>query len=141
MTVTFDRPLDAGAVIHIHGELFQDLLLNGEIYGGSSATITGFAATFEPGPTTISFAWSYRRPYLTGGLTTIGTYSGYGFQDMKMIVEYEGTTPIGYTATLAQVPEPASWAMVIVGFGAVGASMRRRRLPSGQQIEASIRSV
>lgn len=29
--------------------------------------------------------------------------------------------------SLAAVPEPATWAMMIVGFGAVGASLRRRR--------------
>jgi len=26
------------------------------------------------------------------------------------------------------VPEPASWALMILGFGAVGASLRRRRM-------------
>ena len=30
-------------------------------------------------------------------------------------------------ATLAAVPEPATWAMLIVGFGMLGAAMRRRR--------------
>ena len=37
------------------------------------------------------------------------------------------------TATLAQtaaVPEPGTWAMMILGFGAVGASLRRRRAPA-----------
>jgi hypothetical protein len=28
----------------------------------------------------------------------------------------------------AAVPEPATWAMMIVGFGGVGALMRRRRV-------------
>jgi len=28
------------------------------------------------------------------------------------------------------VPEPKSWAMLIAGFGLVGASMRRRRSPA-----------
>lgn len=30
----------------------------------------------------------------------------------------------------AAVPEPATWAMMILGFGAVGSAMRRRRLPA-----------
>jgi hypothetical protein len=38
---------------------------------------------------------------------------------------YSGT--IAYTLTAA-VPEPASWALMIVGVGAVGASMRRKSI-------------
>jgi hypothetical protein len=30
-------------------------------------------------------------------------------------------------ATIAPVPEPAGWAMMIVGFGAIGGAMRRRQ--------------
>jgi hypothetical protein len=33
----------------------------------------------------------------------------------------------GYAAVLAAVPEPASWAMLIAGFGLVGCAMRNRR--------------
>ena len=31
------------------------------------------------------------------------------------------------TLTIAAVPEPTSWAMLIAGFGLTGAAMRRRR--------------
>ncbi|MFM9977947.1 MAG: DUF4394 domain-containing protein, partial [Sphingomonadaceae bacterium] len=34
---------------------------------------------------------------------------------------------IGLTATTGAVPEPATWAMMITGFGIVGATARRRR--------------
>ena len=34
----------------------------------------------------------------------------------------------------AAVPEPATWAMMLIGFGAVGYSMRRRRKPGLPQI-------
>jgi len=33
----------------------------------------------------------------------------------------------GFNFTISDVPEPASWAMMIGGFGAVGGSLRRRR--------------
>jgi hypothetical protein len=36
-------------------------------------------------------------------------------------------TPIGLPGSLATVPEPAGWALLLVGFGAVGGSLRRRR--------------
>lgn len=35
---------------------------------------------------------------------------------------------------LAAVPEPATWAMMLLGFGAVGFAMRRRRRPALMQV-------
>lgn len=37
------------------------------------------------------------------------------------------TTFISYNGSLPAVPEPASWALMILGFGAVGGAMRRRQ--------------
>lgn len=51
----------------------------------------------------------------TGPLTTSGTYV-YGKLYKGFTVEYQ----------LVPVPEPAAWAMMLVGFGGVGAAMRRR---------------
>jgi hypothetical protein len=34
---------------------------------------------------------------------------------------------VAFTAVAAAVPEPGTWAMMLVGFGAIGFSMRRRR--------------
>ncbi len=34
---------------------------------------------------------------------------------------------VSVTAVNGAVPEPATWAMMLIGFGAIGASMRRRR--------------
>lgn len=42
-------------------------------------------------------------------------------------VRIGGVTEIGGGGGGAAVPEPATWAMMIVGFGAAGAMMRRRR--------------
>ena len=36
-------------------------------------------------------------------------------------------TDFAFTLTGAGVPEPATWAMMLIGFGAIGYSMRRRR--------------
>lgn len=41
--------------------------------------------------------------------------------------DYDGFKLKNLTVDLAVVPEPATWAMMIAGFGMVGAAMRRRR--------------
>ena len=42
-------------------------------------------------------------------------------------VTFTSQSGVGLTGTLGAVPEPSTWAMLIVGFGAVGAGMRRSR--------------
>jgi len=47
--------------------------------------------------------------------------------DTGLMVVMYGTADNAHLAT-ASVPEPATWAMMIAGFGLVGASMRRRQI-------------
>ena len=54
---------------------------------------------------------------LVGGF---GCCFNFGEESFKGTVDIAG-------ATFSATPEPASWALMIVGFGAVGATMRRRR--------------
>ncbi|TAJ68562.1 MAG: choice-of-anchor A family protein [Phenylobacterium sp.] len=51
------------------------------------------------------------------GVIKMGTYGG------GLTVE----APKGLAAIVTPVPEPSTWAMMIVGFGAIGAVLRRRR--------------
>ena len=83
-----------------------DLIINGVAYAipftgsGQSATVGGI-------------------PIVNGFLNTIqvkGFTTGAGV--------YSGTA----TFTAGAVPEPASWALMIAGFGLVGAAYRRRRM-------------
>jgi hypothetical protein len=37
---------------------------------------------------------------------------------------------IDFTLTLTSVPEPATWALMLLGFGGMGAALRRRRTPA-----------
>ncbi|WP_243450489.1 PEPxxWA-CTERM sorting domain-containing protein [Sandarakinorhabdus glacialis] len=49
---------------------------------------------------------------------------------LSFFARYQSETPIEWMLDLSgpsSVPEPASWTMLIVGFGAIGLSLRRRR--------------
>jgi hypothetical protein len=41
----------------------------------------------------------------------------------------DSTGSLGGTVTINAVPEPGTWAMMLLGFGAAGYAMRRRRVP------------
>ena len=45
-----------------------------------------------------------------------------------------GRTPFVPTAETGSVPEPASWAMMLIGFGAIGFAMRRKGRATGHKI-------
>ena len=66
----------------------------------------------------------------TGGLRLcIHTDSGFGGYRINDITGLNGSTAyekLAFTSNGA-VPEPAAWALMIAGFGLVGASLRRRR--------------
>lgn len=44
---------------------------------------------------------------------------------------------VAFTAAAAAVPEPGTWAMMLVGFGAIGFSMRRRRRHTAHLYQAA----
>ena len=75
--------------------------------------------------TQVEFGTLLNQALIEGGWNTIvvrGTTGGNG----------------AYTGTLAfapgAVPEPGTWAMMLLGFGAVGFAMRRRRAPALAQL-------
>lgn len=55
---------------------------------------------------------------LTAGQTYTLTFQGTGVGDHTAFID---------AVTLTAVPEPATWAMMIMGFGAVGAALRRKK--------------
>ncbi len=87
-----------------------------DLAGGESAT---FTVGFEP------LNPEYFGPYF-GNATVVTAQSVFG-----RTVSPEVFTPLFLRANVietAAVPEPASWAMLIAGFGLTGAAMRRRRV-------------
>jgi hypothetical protein len=77
--------------------------------------------------------------FINGDLATINSYGltfGTNFGDFGGGLnsgwgEYSGYVPVyihqDFIAQSTAIPEPASWAMLIAGFGLIGATMRRRR--------------
>lgn len=96
--------------------------------GGIFGTFTGETTmTATPGVSDQVFT------YLIGGgtgryLGATGTFGNIGTVDFrsppsKLSFNFDGAI------SAAGVPEPAAWALLILGFGAIGAGMRRRPAP------------
>ena len=80
---------------------------------------------------TVGYAgWSGGEPNNFGGNEDAlqANWSGLAWNDASgganniYVVEYNAAPPVG------GIPEPSTWAMMILGFGAAGAAMRRRRV-------------
>ncbi|WP_414902060.1 PEPxxWA-CTERM sorting domain-containing protein [Sphingomonas flavalba] len=68
----------------------------------------------------------------TGSATTVQLFlrnaqPAYNGNDFAVDDVYLGTTSIVNPGPIGGVPEPATWAMMILGMGAVGGAMRRRK--------------
>ena len=104
----FDLSGITGATITGLSAVGPNALFDPNAYGGAFATDV-------PTPTTSFTGDSLRIEW-----TSIGSTSGqFSFSD-------GGSSVFSYTT--AGVPEPATWALMILGFGAVGGAMRRRQL-------------
>ncbi len=83
--------------------------------GNVSISLAGSLATLTITPTTGSVQ-TYTYDY---GFTPLGTGVGLGL--------YGNATADNFAATPQAVPEPATWAMLICGFGLAGGMLRRRK--------------
>lgn len=94
----------------------------------TSAVLSGLGGPYnlvEIDDTGVDEFWRLANPVALGAsqytLTINGNNSGAG--------------SLGGSITIRQaVPEPATWAMMLIGFGAVGFAMRRRRTPVLAQV-------
>jgi hypothetical protein len=73
--------------------------------------------------------------YLLG--STLDTNLGYDPTATSLVLSFSSVTGNLYSASATltvppapEVPEPATWGMIVVGFGAMGAAMRRRQRTS-----------
>jgi hypothetical protein len=87
----------------------------------TSAILTGPGGPYnlvEEFDNNISEFWNLSSLYLEAGTYTL-TING----------DNRSTGSLGGTVTINAVPEPGTWAMMLLGFGAAGYAMRRRRAP------------
>ena len=90
---------------------------SGTFAGGSTPTLTTGISNTE---------WLFTILAGTGRFAgASGTFEGAGLADARTRPTHVGIAFFG-SAITPDVPEPASWALMIVGFGAVGLALRRR---------------
>lgn len=101
-----------------------DCCVVGDTYtlsGGTSGTTTFYAGT---GVQSTGFYGSF---WTNPSYGKIDKYLGAGTYAISITGDGRGGVPAGLGVRLdATVPEPATWAMMIGGFGLVGLTMRRR---------------
>ncbi|MEG3126219.1 PEPxxWA-CTERM sorting domain-containing protein [Sphingomonas sp. GB1N7] len=61
------------------------------------------------------------------GRAIIGNARGANLDELVFAQVVNGSQDLTFSATIAAVPEPATWAMMILGFGITGAAVRRKR--------------
>ncbi len=102
------------------------------VLAGVSGTIDNVAATFDLGFGSPSYFFNFGLINTPTGFVSTGLslYTGSEAAPTFKLGTFTLTpnTPgPAYSLTIAAVPEPASWAMLLAGFGALGAMVRRRR--------------
>ena len=88
-----------------------------------SGTINSGFAAFTSGP--VVFAFSAQ------GIRTISGTPNLGLTLATLSNPLTATSGSSFTLTYTSVPEPATWSLMIIGFGLVGLGARRRTLAIG----------
>ncbi|RSV42013.1 PEP-CTERM sorting domain-containing protein [Sphingomonas sp. ABOLD] len=102
------------------------------VLAGVSGTIDNVAATFDLGFGSPSYFFNFGLINTPTGFVSTGLslYTGTEAAPTFKLGTFTLTpnTPgPAYSLTISAVPEPASWAMLLAGFGALGTMVRRRR--------------
>jgi hypothetical protein len=98
-----------------------------DLIGDNTHGIANFRRSYDVGAAVTALAASQFR-YLRIAGTGSGLIDGFNGFDLDAVglVNFIDTTP-PVVPPVDTIPEPASWAMLIAGFGLVGAAQRRRR--------------
>ena len=85
---------------------------------------------------TATFNGTSAQPRTASGENVIGTVPGMWSETVRYRLTFTGGNGSNFNGTvnLAAVPEPATWAMMMLGFGALGAMIRRRKTSTTARI-------
>lgn len=93
-----------------------------------SGDITG-TSTFYVGANDVRATGTFAAAWLNPAYSKFSAYLGAGTYTFRVTGDGVGGVPASLGLRLdSAVPEPASWVMLIAGFGLIGATMRRRSL-------------
>jgi hypothetical protein len=106
-------------------------------------TLSGvYSVTLDTSSASVNFTsaylWDGTNSYALSLLYSFGSLEAWGLADTTLAAgnytlyingNNSRTGSLGGTVTIQAVPEPATWAMMILGFGAVGFVLRRKRKP------------
>ncbi len=95
---------------------------------GGTTTSTGGTTTSTGGTTTSTSTGGDTTSTSTGGDTSTGSTSTGG--DVTSTGGTTTSTSTGGVTPVDPVPEPATWVMMILGFGFIGAALRKARRPA-----------
>lgn len=112
-------PVKDGLISAINGTVVSSATFNGFVLGDKTNMMylqKSFQFTAQGTKTTLSFASGLYDPDTGEIITADGAYGP--VLDMVQVI--------------APVPEPATWAMMLLGFGAVGFGLRKRKATQGQ---------
>ncbi|MGL4543778.1 MAG: PEPxxWA-CTERM sorting domain-containing protein, partial [Polymorphobacter sp.] len=93
--------------------------------GGTGTLLGSISLGLTPSTCVAGYSAGYC-PFVPVGVTFSGTAKSIEFAGVANFVVFDDVT-FGSATPGPGVPEPASWALMIAGFGLVGASLRRRR--------------
>ncbi len=104
--------------------------LTDDFVTGDTYFVTGSingTSTFYAGANDVRATGPNGSAWLNPSYSKFSTYVGPGTYTFNVTGDGVAGVPAGLALRLdSNVPEPASWAMMIAGFGLVGAAMRRR---------------
>jgi hypothetical protein len=117
---SFASPIGLGSGVFTAGDLAG--LLTFTSSGGATATVgdRGFGIFLGPNA-------------LSGDASSV-FYFGYDDQITNQDDDFDDFIVRATVTPLAAVPEPGTWAMMLIGFAGVGFALRRKQRPAGTQL-------
>lgn len=107
--------------------VYSGLGATGDVLATLNLPTTGTNCTGDP--TGAFCSWS------PVGVGFAGTAYSVGFGGTVNQIGFDNITIGSATASVGAVPEPGTWAMMLIGFGGIGVALRRRRAGSSPTLQ------